>query len=378
MEPNNKQQNSLYNLPRQIFDTFKIHGRRKHLSNNGSYTFVIEKEWFHRRSALRKEVKSITKRLYNLSNSSTFLCKSFISTNFNTNLKNYLTYQQLNVYNKCLEYIKDNNLPNYYSYYIIDFLASTGDKFLHLNEQDIFHNIAMRYILNTKSVLTGVSSPKPQESIYNTLPKAFSPLFFYKTQFASIILRGKKIRKDFEDCLNHTFIEQLKSSTIRILQAHNQQELDFLINQTLNNIQSYWWVPETVLTRLNQMKLYINNLFGNYPVLLEFIIFSYLCYISDYGLNQNNFENCSCAKLFEDMTKCIRLSLQRAGKESRNGWSIFDSKLQKDGCVYNTLLNLCQSLSNNLSKTKALKLSTNSPIKRARLISKTYSNIHIA
>jgi hypothetical protein len=168
---------AFFHLPEYIFHVFKTHERRKSITANNSFTFIVENEWFRKELALKNETALTAKRFYSLSNASK-LYGSLNHPSFNSNLKSYLSYHQMCKYKKCLDYIMEHKLPEHYSYYVLDFLTSTGNKFLHLSEESIFLNVSVRYILNIRAAYSGVGTPKPKETIYNTIPRAFSPLFY--------------------------------------------------------------------------------------------------------------------------------------------------------------------------------------------------------
>lgn len=360
----------ILNLPREIFNTFKSHNRRNIVNSNDSFYFIVENELDRKKKVLHSEVETTTQRLFKLSNCATFY-NGLIQTNINPSLKEYLTNQQKSLYIKCLKYIKTNKLPNYYSYYVLDFLVSTGDKFLHLNEESVFNSIAVRFLLNNRSVLAGASKPKLRKSIYSTLPKAFSPLFFQTSQFVGTVFRDKKIRKDFLECLVHTFSEQMKSSTQRILQSHNKEELDYLINQVLHNIENTWWVPKSVLTKFNQTKIYIQNTYSNSSSFFEFVVLNYISYSSNFGFDTNRLKDMNPQKIIKNIQKHIRKVVHNTTFDNQNGWSIFDSVPEYDGCIYKALTDLDKTLSKNtVNNNKQRKIHSprkKSSVKKAKL-----------
>ena len=344
-------------LPKSVFQSFKIHSPRNNCRLNTPFHFIIENEKFRKTSVLQSQVQSTTERLFNLSNSS-MVVNSLVHININHNLKDNLEPDERNLYTRCLEYIKKKDLPDYYRYFVFDFIASTSNKFLHLTEKEIFVNIATRYVFNVHSVLSGISSPVSKDCVYNTLPRAFSPLFFEKIQFAGAILHDKKIRKDFDNCLILGFIEHIRTATRNILLCNNKNDLDYIIDQTMDSINNLWWVPEQVITKIKQITIYTKNSFSKNSNLLGFLMVSYMLSECAYGLDENRLKEINISSSIRKVKNYIDKSLRTASYEVVEGWLMFDSIPHLNGFIFKTL----KDLSKTLSKLQNLEIKYLKPI----------------
>lgn len=189
-------------VPDEMYYIFKLHGKRMKSRYVQSLNFVLENEKLRNQILLNNEISAVAKRLFNIAHSSA-VNNDYILTNMSPNVISYLSVEQYNLYTRCLEYIRANNLPGNYTYYVLDFLVSTKDKFLGLPEEKVFEHIATKFMINVRCAAAGIGQPKQKNTVYNTIPKAFSPLFFKKIAFCKDVLINKRLRKEVEELLSY-------------------------------------------------------------------------------------------------------------------------------------------------------------------------------
>ena len=162
----------LYYLAHDALLNFKRNG--KYLSSSfKTNNFIKDTNRFHKNTLLNEYVKSTTKQLFNLSHSMKIYNKFNIKAFYNINIEENLTPKQYRFYNKCLEYI-----PKKFDYFLLDFIVSCDNKTLDMDPKAFLNKMAFKCLINSNSVLNGFAEPKYTNTLYKTILKAFSPLFF--------------------------------------------------------------------------------------------------------------------------------------------------------------------------------------------------------
>lgn len=372
---------TIVNLPKGILQTFKSHHFVKGLAQGDSFSFIIDNDRFRRASTLQKEIELMTNRLYNLSNYSS-IKNSFFQKPVNHSLNSYLAPDDSDLYDRSLSFIKEKEYPSHFSHYVLDFIASTNGKFSQSDVEDVFTNIATRFMLNTHSVLSGISSPKSKETVYNTLPRAFSPLFFQKVQFAGTILRNKKIRKEFDECLVYGLSEHIRVATYKILMCSDYRSLNEIIAQTIDCLHNSWWVPEQVLTKIKQTGMYIKNSFSStYSNLIEFLVLSFILRECSFGLQQHKLKDINITKAIKEIKNYISRCTRISSEEPQEGWLIFDSIPQRNGFLYRALKELWANLNKSSNRknrfSKPLGICKKYRLRKSKLVSGLLPNMFI-
>lgn len=365
-------------VPAEMFCIFNLSCGKTLSSRPNNVNFIVENDKLRKQALLNNEVEATSKRLFRQSHSSS-IYNDFILSCAGSKITHLLSKEQRSAYDKCLNYMKETRLSGNFSHYIVDFLVATNDKFLHLSEEEIVKNIAIRYLINSRSALSGLSNPRQEKTVYTSIPKAFSPLFFKKIEFASSVFSKNILRKDFEECLLYGFIEQIKNSTHKVLHSKNHDEMQMWIIELFNNMENNWWIPQNLNCKFKQIRMYFSNSINIDTTFMEFLAFNYIASVSNYGKNDDILKQLTPAVIYEGLQNQLIAMIKSSTHKSKRGFNLLDCTPAKNEFMYKEIINTVNKLVSmniaKLNRPRFLRLSSRYNISRAKQLNNEMFNI---
>lgn len=329
-------------LPKHVFCAFK---RRKIYNAINVIKKANKRELNYNETLLKnklaKEAKERYEQEYRPQNFLSSIYNS-IQSNILSSLKGFLELVKQNQLDEIYKYIDENGLPSSLLYNIIDFQQATGEKYVNLSPEGLLNHIGMRYKMNISAVISG-SSPKAGKTLYNTLPRPFSPLYFDLIKMVAIILPQSKL-KTFEEHLMHWYNHEIKDATYSLLNCNNKQSLNNIVSRIDTQIKNSLWVPRQIKYKDKQMEMYFKNKGFSNPELYQVIAHSYVKWKSDNGTNEHLIKNLTPNDIISGIKEGLESNLRVSKLHVRSGWTIFDSVSQRDSYMYNELVSVLKGL----------------------------------